>query len=298
LLLNAARVENMGVEAEVRVNVLRKKDWSVNVNGNYTYNKNKVLELYGDLESVLLQGNGRIAYVYAEIGNPFPLLKTTQWQRDPASGKVVIDPTDGWPVMDQNLKNSGPTTPVHQLGLGATVSYKAFTLAANAEYRGGHFVYHDIGEDMGFTGSGAVTTKYNRDQFIFPNSVYWDGSKYVDNTDIAVSNDIAIYQGWGDYSFSRGILFNGEVFTTSASFWKLRDISLTYDLPQSILQSLKVVKGASVSVFGRNLITLLPKDNIYTDPEFSQTNGNGIGINNSLNMAPVRQYGATLSVKF
>ncbi len=295
---NAARVDNKGMEWEVRANIIKKKDFTLDINANYTYYKNRVKELYGDLQNVLVQSNGRVAFVYAEVGSPFPLLRTTQWMRDPASGSVVIDANDGWPLMDPDLKKAGTTAPKHQVGVGFRATYKMLTLAANAEYRGGAVVYHDIGEDMGFTGSGAITTQYNREQFIFPNSVYFDGTKYVPNTTIPVENTIAIYSGWGDYSFSRSILFNGEIFTSSADFWKLRDVSLSLEFPQKWIKSVKAIKGASISIFGRNLITLLPDDNWYTDPEFSQTNGNGQGINNSLNTPPVKQYGATLSVKF
>jgi TonB-linked SusC/RagA family outer membrane protein len=295
--LNAAKVNNWGLEVEARANIIKGKDWTVDVNANYTYNKNEVTELFGDLTSILLSSNGSNAFVYAEIGQAFPLLRTTQWQRDP-NGSVIINTADGWPERDANLKNAGTTIPVHQLGVGFKVGYKNWTLAANAEYRGGHVIYHDIGEDMGFTGSGAITTVYNRETFVFPNSVYWDGTKYVPNTSIAVANDIAIYSGWGDYSFSRGILGNGEVFTSSAAFWKLRDVSLGFDLPQNWVKSLKVIKGANLAIFGRNLVTLVPDDNWYTDPEFSITNGNGQGINNSFNTPPVRQYGATLNVRF
>jgi hypothetical protein len=53
-----------------------------------------------------------------------------------------------------------------------------------------------------------------------------------------------------------------------------------------------------VSGFGRNLFMLLPKENIYTDPEFSNTNGNGVGINNTGNTPPVRQYGMNVTVTF
>jgi hypothetical protein len=93
-------------------------------------------------------------------------------------------------------------------------------------------------------------------------------------------------------------MFNGDFFTTSGAFWKLRDVSLSYNFPSTMLRHLKVVKGGSLTVFGRNLITWLPKDNWYTDPEFSFTNGNAIGINTTGNTPPVRQYGATLNVNF
>ena len=296
--MNAAKLKNWGAEVEARANVWKNKNWSVDLNANYTYSTNEVKALFGGLTSVQLASAGSRTFVFAEIGQPFPLLKTTYFAIDSATGKTIIDPADGWPTVGNGLKNQGTTIPKHQLGVGAKVTFKNFTFAANAEYRGGYAVYHDLGNTMAFTGSSAATNIYHREQFIWPNSTYFDGSKYVPNTSIPTSDFYAIYYGWGDLGFSRGVMFNGDFFTTSGAFWKLRDVSLSYNFPSTMLRHLKVVKGGSLTVFGRNLITWLPKDNWYTDPEFSFTNGNAIGINTTGNTPPVRQYGATLNVNF
>lgn len=298
-LVNAAKVRNWGFESEVRANILRKKDWNIDLTANYTFNTNKVEELFVDngLGRVQLNSNGSNAFIFAELDKPFPYLKTTAWVRDD-QGRIVVDPNDGWPLKANDQRAQGNTAPKHQLGLGARISYKGFTLSANAEYRGGYVIYNDLGEDMAFTGSGQVTNLYHRQQFIWPNSSYFDGTKYVPNTTIPVDSYYAMYYGWGDLGFSRGLAGVGEMFATSGAFWKIRDASLAWNIPQRWVNKTKVVKSASLSVFGRNLFTWLPKDNIYTDPEFSTTNGNGIGINNSFNTPPVRQFGATLSVVF
>lgn len=88
------------------------------------------------------------------------------------------------------------------------------------------------------------------------------------------------------------------MFVSSGAFWKLRDLSLTYDFPTSLFRNMNAIKGISLTAFARNLITLLPADNWYADPEFSNTNGNATGINNTLNTPPVRQIGGTLRVIF
>ena len=139
---------------------------------------------------------------------------------------------------------------------------------------------------------------FHRRRFVWPNSVYWDGTKYVENTNIAVDNYVAIYEGYGDQSFSRGFAGVGEMYVSSADFWKLRDLSLSYEFPRSIMGHIKSIKGISITAFARNLITLRPDDNWYTDPEFSNTNGNSTGINTSLNTPPTRQMGATIKVTF
>ena len=53
----------------------------------------------------------------------------------------------------------------------------------------------------------------------------------------------AIYEGWGDYSFSRGIVNVGDAFVSNGDFWKIRDLSLGYDFGQKVLKSTKVVEG-------------------------------------------------------
>ena len=302
-LLNAGRVVNKGIESEMKLKLLQNKNWTLSMNANYTWNTNSVKSLFGGLTQVQLNAGGatstaNTAFIFATIGQPFPLLRTTYYAIDSLSGATIVDATDGWPIMGNGLKTNGTTIPKHQLGLGLKVAYKWITLTANAEYRGGNVVYHNLGQTMSFTGASASTNLYHRQQFIWPNSAYFDGSKYVPNTNIAVRNDIAIYLGWGDFSFGRSVLGVADWFTTSGAFWKIRDVSLDFALPQSWYRRIKALKGLDLSFFGRNLFTWLPKENMYTDPEFSNTNNNGVGINTTANTPPVRQYGATLKVIF
>ena len=298
-ILNAANVENKGYELDAKVIAYRTKDFSVNLSANYAYITNTVKELFGatGVKSFEYQAPDDRASLNASLGQTFPFLRTTAFQRD-AQGKVIVDATDGWPLRTDGRVDQGTTLPKHNFGAGINIRFKNISLIANAEYRGGALVYHDLGTDMAFTGSGAITAIYNRQQFIWPNSVTLDASgKSVPNTNIAVDSYKAIYQGYGDFGFSRGLSGIGEAFATSADFWKLRDVSLNYDLPESLFNG-KVFKGASFSVWGRNLITLLPKDNWYTDPELSNTAGNSQGINTTLNTPPTRQMGATLKLVF
>jgi TonB-linked SusC/RagA family outer membrane protein len=296
--LNTAFVRNNGLEVELRANVFKNRNWSVDLNANYSHNRNKVQHLIGDLTQIQLNSAGNYAYIYATLGQPFPYLKTTHWEVDSASGKTIIDPTNGWPMLASDLKGQGTTTPHDDLGIGAKISFKNWTLEANAEYRGGYVVFSNLGNTMAFTGSSQATNIYHRDQFIFPNSVYWDGSKYANNTTIPVADWYSIYYGWGDYGNSNGILYNGEYFTYSGNFWKIRDISLSFSFPQKWVRKLKVVKNINLAAWGRNLYTWLPKSNWYTDPEYSNTTGIGTGINVTGNTPPSAQFGGTLNVNF
>jgi hypothetical protein len=78
----------------------------------------------------------------------------------------------------------------------------------------------------------------------------------------------------------------------------LRDINLSYDIPASLVKKSRIFSAANVAIYGRNLFTLKDKLNYYTDPEFSFTSGNGIGINNTGQTPPVRQYGFNINFVF
>jgi hypothetical protein len=86
-----------------------------------------------------------------------------------------------------------------------------------------------------------------------------------------------------------------EEFVYDASFIKLRSLSLTYSLPESILKN-SFIKGFNVSLVGRNLATLV-KHTPNIDPESSLNNTNGQGLELS-GYPAMRSIGLNVNVKF
>jgi hypothetical protein len=85
-------------------------------------------------------------------------------------------------------------------------------------------------------------------------------------------------------------------FLFDASFIKLRNVSLTYTLPQSVLQSVKFIQGATISLVGRNLATLM-RHTPGIDPETNALSGNIQGLEDN-SLPPVRNIGVNINVKF
>jgi len=86
-----------------------------------------------------------------------------------------------------------------------------------------------------------------------------------------------------------------EQFLYDASFAKLRQVSLEYSLPASIIEKTPLTNVA-LSVVGRNLWCIFRNtDNI--DPESSYTSGNGQGID-QFAMPSTRSYGFNIRVTF
>jgi hypothetical protein len=73
---------------------------------------------------------------------------------------------------------------------------------------------------------------------------------------------------------------------------------LSYNIPASLVKKSKLFSGANVALYGRNLFTIVDNKNQFTDPEFSYTSGNGLGISNTAQTPPVRQFGFNVNFVF
>lgn len=289
LRVNVGDTKNWGYEADLKVAVIRGKNTSWDLSVRYSFNDNKVVKLFQGVDQFQLAGYA-YAGSYVVKDQSFPLLRATSYIRDEATDRVLVNKGNGYPIQG-GLKDMGRTLPKHILGWGTNFRWKDISLAANFEYRGGNVMFSQIGRDMTFTGAGEWTE--NRDPHVFPNSAYDDGTgKIVPNETVQAQE--AEYSLWVDY-----YRLIAENFVTKAWFIKLRDINITYTLPGSLMKKTGIFGGASVGVYGRNLITIVDSKNYYTDPEFSFSNTNGsIGINNTTNTPPVRQYGININLIF
>jgi hypothetical protein len=183
--------------------------------------------------------------------------------------------------------------PKYIWALTPTINWNNLTLNIVADYRAGHYAYHGIGPDMDFSGISERSARNDRQRFVFPNSVYWDGAKYVPNTNITVAN--------GGYNFYSQNAPNRSVATnylTTADSWRIREVSLAYQIPTKIFGKQNLIKRATISAIARNLFIWLPKSNEYTDPDFNFSTGNTSGVNSSSITPPSRIFGATLSLTF
>jgi TonB-linked SusC/RagA family outer membrane protein len=303
LLINVGESKNWGYEADLKIQLLRTTSLKWDFNVKYSYNDNKVIDLYPGVDQFVLADGFSYANANVIKNERFPMLKTDGYQyATDGSGRRLVNSASGYPLRNTSLLNRGGTLPRHIMGLGSRVNYKAFAFAFNFEYRGGNVMFSDLGRQMTFTGSGKWTE--NRDPHVFPNSAYIDaGGKTVDN-DVLVREPE--YGLWVD-----NYRLISENFVTPGWFIKLRDVNFSYSVPANIISKTKIFSAASIAVYGRNLLTIVDKANFYTDPEFSRvgTNGdagfvngtglgNGVGLNGTGQTPPVRQYGFNINLVF
>ncbi|RYY59523.1 MAG: SusC/RagA family TonB-linked outer membrane protein [Chitinophagaceae bacterium] len=294
--VNAASFKNKGLEFDLNLTPLvRINGVSIDLKMNYSHQANKVYSLVDGVNELGI-GNGN----FIIVGESAYKFKLTDYVRDD-QGRVIVDAQSGMPSINPNLTMFGNTTPTDFLGINLNLHWKDFNFSAVVDYRGGNQVLSDrLGAFLDDNGISERSGQNGRRAFIFPNSVYDDGTgKYVVNTDVFTSNYARYFY---NSDLNTGVQTN---YLASGAFWKIRELAISYEVPvRSFGVGLRrVIKGVSVGVTGRNLFMFLPKSNVWTDPEFSaQRNnaytGNATGRNSAYNMPPTRIFGANVQVLF
>lgn len=258
--VNLGKVRNKGIEAMLTFVPVRSKqlEWGLNVNFNKVWNEVESLGLESTGGSVVLNDSYGIE-LRAELGRPLGGIYSPDFERDP-QGRIVVNPANGIPLTSTNPSHvyRGSINHDYMLGLGTYLDYKGARLSINGDYRKGGVFYSYTARLNYFVGN-AYTTQYNdREPYVFPNSVVRDGESYIENTTPISRADIANYYGRTEGSEYFHVL--------PKTFFKLRNVSLSYSLPKSILPK-GVFWTVSVGVFGRNLLLWTPKENHFVDPE-------------------------------
>jgi len=293
---NLGEMENKGLETDLNLTPLIRLPGGFrwNLGGSLTLTKNTVVSLLPGTTELNIAGStgskGTVTNDYAIVGMPYPYMKVIDWARDP-QGQVIVDPVTGLPSQDPNPRPFGRINPNTVVGLNTSFQYKGFTLSAVGEYRRGNVVFNNEPyiDEFGLTPRSAAS---GHQRFVFPNSVIQEGGKYVPNTTTTI-NDIFLF--WGQNGFA---YLPPSMFVSSAAFWKIREITLSYEIPSTLLHHLKIIRKATFTLTGRNLFTWRPKDNIWTDPEFNDDNSNALGQNSTSQPPPVKAYGANLTLVF
>ena len=287
LMTNVGEVQNKGLEFDLNADIIKTSDFRWNVATNFSTYNSKVVSLADGVDELSIGGYADFNIV-ARVGESYPMIKTTAYERDP-QGRIIVG-ANGDPIQATDMKVQGKTTPDFVVGLNTTIDFKRFKLYASADYREGGVFYNNLVDALEFTGLTQHSVTAGRMPFVFPNSSYLDATgNYVANTDRLTSGGGNAF--WDKYNDVK------ENYVTDASYVKIREIALSYDFSKDWISSAGLT-GLSMGVYTRNPFTFRPKSNVYTDPEFNYSTGNVIGIGDQRQGPPTRILGFKLTANF
>jgi TonB-linked SusC/RagA family outer membrane protein len=257
---NIADMSNTGYELQLGGTIIKKEDFSFDIDVNFAQNKNEVTSL-GDLDTYVLGGQWGLN-LEARPGQPYGSLVGRDFERT-TGGDVIYE--NGLPLIDSTQKIIGNIAPDWTGGATFSIRYKAFDFSTLIDAKIGGDV-HSMTYSWGRYAGTLSETLIGRETGVVGNGVMSDG-----NGGYVANNVTVSAKSFNQSSYSNSIE-SSAIF--DASYVKLRQISIGYTLPREFIEN-SVVKSLKVSIVGRNLL-ILHKNTPHIDPEtgFSASNGN------------------------
>jgi len=248
-IINAGDIQNEGFELMITADILRSEAFKWNAQLNLSHNENRIIKLY--------QGNGQDSpvteydlgtydnlQILAREGGKYGEIWGTTFKRveDPSSplyGKILTD-ADGLPIAGEK-KKLGDQQPDLLAGLTNTFSFAGFDLSFLIDARIGGKVVSGTNHPLQANGSSANTAVNGRKKFVVDGAVEKNvgGKKvYEKNTTEVTPQDY-----WGAISGRSGNLGINEANVFDATNVRLRNIALSYTLPQSLLRKTPITRA-------------------------------------------------------
>ncbi|AYQ32564.1 SusC/RagA family TonB-linked outer membrane protein [Runella sp. SP2] len=283
-ILNSGELSNKGIELLIEGTPIKSTNFSWNTSFNFAYNKSEVLKLADGISTFSIgnSANGN-AFINNQVGMPFGGIYGYRMKKD-AAGNIIYDTNSNLPLQTDNNQYLGNGVHPYTMGLSNTFKYKNFTFDALVDGKFGGSIFSVM--EVYATRLGLMkSTLPGRENGLLLTGVTAKGDAYSHTVPVANLRS-AYYNNLNRYT---------ELFVHDASFVKLRQIIVSYNLPTGLLKAVGV-KSASVSLVGRNLLILFKKTDNF-DPEQGLTNGSAQGIE-SIGLPRTRSYGINLNLKF
>lgn len=307
-LINAGEIDNKGLEIALNTRPVQTKDFSWDLNLNFSKNSNKVVKLVDNMDMFELEKATWLdVEVAAKVGENFGSIIGPDFKRNDA-GQVLIDPKTGLPEYDKSNHVLGNASWDWTGGLTTVFTYKKLSLSAIFDVKVGADLYSMSARAACESGKTKQTlegreawylSEEQRQQAGYPKgSANWNPTGgfiapgVIDNGD-GTYKENNIYINPEDYWMS--VCRNApSMFVYDNSYIKCREITLSYNIPTSWLKN--VVKSLSVSFVARNPF-IVWKNIPNIDPDSNYNNTTGMGLEYG-SLPSRRSYGFNVNVKF
>ncbi len=292
-IVNSGEIKNSGIEVVLRGQPIKNEALTWTSTLNLTRNRSEVVSLAGGVDSYQIipdlfpNDGGQDLSFEARVGQPYGLLVGLGFQRDDA-GNIIHE--NGLPMLTENKINAGTYQPDMLFGWDNEFRFGRITAGflINGQLGGqvfsrSHALYATAGSitndsdpnmalstlegretyDISYGPDGTpVYTAVNEGGWgvVGPGMMYDADGALVENDVVVPTRDyILSYYGNG---FSRD---NIESALYDATFVKLKELRIGFDVPGEWLSSNLSASSATVSLVGRNLLLFTNVPTI--DPE-------------------------------
>jgi len=291
--VNAGSVRNRGVELLLNATPIERGDFRWETTVSWSKNNNEVVALAEGLDNLIL-GTFWGLNVEARKGQPYGSLVGNGYLRD-SQGRIVVDAT-GRPRRDPTVEVLGNYQPDWSGSLSNTFGYKGLSLKVLLDTKQGGSIYsttHMWGTYAGVleetaAGRCAWSTAYaNLPACTAETGIVVPGVKVTAAGD-TVANDIVTTS----QRYWAALYGNHESHIFDASFVKLREMTLAYDIPAGTTRRLGLSR-MNLALIGRNLALWAKAPHIDPETAFDASNVQGLEF---AQMPTARSIGLSVTV--
>ena len=333
-MYNAGKIRNDGIELQVQLIPIETSEFTWEFLANFTKNNSKVLSMIEGVDEISLGGNRGMSNVL-KVGYPYGVLKGTNWLTD-NDGRRMVQSGNGEPVPLQNqyYNDVNPDWMLGISNRFRYKSFDLYFLIDIK--KGGHLFSASRGQgerNSVFAGDEQAREDYWFRTLImgdggYPNLwggaymddiYYYEPERYDENMNtykVEMVNGILqkvldangnpipdpdyvpekcerffLPQNVGYYSDTYG-----NLAAYDASYVKLRELSVGYNLPKKLIAKAKMT-NARISLVGRNLWILHQNTPKGLDPESSINAGNAQGLEYGA-LPPTTTLGFDIKISF
>ena len=298
---NAGEIQNKGIELGVDITPIKTVGgftWNAFV--NFTRIRSEIIDLGPGVNEIILAVPGTSFGAIHRVGKPYGQIYGSKLARA-EDGSMLIEKGSGLTIFADKADIIGDPNPDFTLGWTNKVSYKGLSLGWLFDWRQGGDVFSVTAASLMLRGQ--LKFQENREAFRIIPGYYADADdpskpllvdgKPVKNTTPITAFESHFSNGFGAYGADEVNVYDGTTF-------RLREVSLGYELPKSLLK--KTPFGSlRITVTGRNLWFKSPNvlKNLNLDPEVlaetSESNVQGFEFGAT---PTTRRYGVNLNITF
>jgi TonB-linked SusC/RagA family outer membrane protein len=297
-VINAGLIENKGFELSVSGTPFTTKSFSWTTSINLARNRSMVKELYPGINVLQLDNNTYSSvpiFLTAEVDKPFGSLIGQAYLRDPKSGKIMLD-ANNLPLFQTNY-NFGSVLP--DLTGGFLNTFRIWKIDVNAmiDFQSGGKFFSWSKMLAVKSGQAAETAGLNDKGNNVRDPLANGGGVKVSGVSQSSGRDTTAYVDARSYFRNTLGTKIYEEWLFDASYIKLREVSIGYNLDQKLLGKTPI-KAARVALIARNPWMIWQKAPKGLEPSELSYNSGSISWLEKGEFQTVHSYGVSLNLTF
>lgn len=300
-LVNGIKIERKGIEINISGTPIKnRRGFTWEIDANYSTNQQYLKEIYPGVDKLYVEK----LKAYLKVGDRMDKMYGTDFVRT-ADGQLINDDS-GRPIRNSVNQFLGYTNPDWAGAINNTLTYKNLSLKFQFDGRFGGKIL-DYVEKKTYQGGRHINTLKGDMGAARLNDV--KGIKSYVGPGVVVSSGKIAYDSDGNVTNYNELQYSANTTATylqdyisryygtdvadriSRTFVKLREVVITYNVPQSYLKR-TFIKQANISLVGRNLLYFAQRSDIDIE-QYAGTDGSS-----GLQTPTTRRFGFNLSFNF